>query len=154
LVKDGLLEIRPKLVPTVGGSIFTDDEYHLTDADQEFVGHLRGNEPVEDLVAWAEDYCPNGRHIYYESDEPDAFAATIRADFGLDVISDQAWGQIIDDDGEGPSRPAARQASWHISKSADGASSHARTWRLSSAGLHHDLRRDALVRREHDIERL
>lgn len=48
LVKDGLIEIRPKLVPATGGSIFTTDEYRLTKAGQEFVGHLRANEPVED----------------------------------------------------------------------------------------------------------
>ena len=38
LVKDGLLEIRAKLFPAIAGSIFTNDEYHLTDAGQEFVG--------------------------------------------------------------------------------------------------------------------
>ena len=35
LVKEGLLEIKAKLVPAIGGSIFTNDEYHLTDAGQE-----------------------------------------------------------------------------------------------------------------------
>ncbi len=97
LVKDGLLEITAKLFPAIGGSIFTNDEYHLTDAGQEFVGHLRGNEPLADVTAWAEDYWPNGRHIYYEGGEPEAFAAMIKDEFGLDVTSDRAWGQVIDD---------------------------------------------------------
>jgi len=98
LVKDGLLEIKPKLFPVIGGgSIFTNDEYQLTDAGQEFVGHLRVNEPLADVIAWAENYWPNGRHIYYEGSEPEAFAATIKDEFGLDVTSDRAWGQIIDD---------------------------------------------------------
>lgn len=98
LVKDGLLEIKAKLVPGIGGgSIFTNDEYHLTIAGQEFVGHLRGNEPVADIIAWAEDYWPNGRHIYYEGDEPEVFAATIKDEFGLDVTSDNNWGQAIED---------------------------------------------------------
>jgi hypothetical protein len=97
LVKDGLLEIKAKLVPSIGGSIFTNDEYHLTDQGQEFVGHLRGNEPLADVIAWAEEYWPDGRNIYYEGDEPEAFAATIKDEFGLDVTSDRAWGQVIDD---------------------------------------------------------
>ena len=97
LVKDGLLEIKAKLLPSIGGSIFTNDEYHLTDSGQEFVGHLRGNEPLVDIIAWAEDYWPNGRHIYYEGSEPEVFATTIRHKFGLDVTSDHAWGQVIDD---------------------------------------------------------
>jgi hypothetical protein len=97
LIKDGLLEIKAKLVPAIGGSIFTNDEYQLTDAGQEFVGHLRGNEPLADVIAWAEDYWPNGRHIYYEGGEPEAFAATIKDEFGLDVTIDRAWGQVIDD---------------------------------------------------------
>jgi hypothetical protein len=98
LVKDGLLEIKPKLFPVIGGgSIFTNDEYHLTDAGQEFVGHLRGNEPLADVIAWAEDYWPNGRQIYYEGGEPETFAAAIKDEFGLDVTSDRAWGQVIDD---------------------------------------------------------
>jgi len=97
LVKDGLLEIRAKLVPAIGGSIFTNDEYRLTDAGQEFVGNLRGNEPLADVIAWAEGYWPDGRHIYYEGDEPEAFAATIKDEFGLDLTSDPAWGQVIDD---------------------------------------------------------
>jgi hypothetical protein len=97
LVKDGLLEIKPKILPGIGGSIFTNDQYYLTKTGQEFVGHLRGNEPVADIVAWAEDYWPEGRHIYYEGDEPDTFAVTIMDEFGLDVTSDPGWGQVIDD---------------------------------------------------------
>jgi hypothetical protein len=97
LVKDGLLEIKTKLVPAIGGSISTNDEYYLTDAGQEFVRHLRGNEPLADMIAWAEDYWPDGRHIYYEGDEPEAFAATLKDAFGLDVTSDPAWGEVIDD---------------------------------------------------------
>jgi hypothetical protein len=89
--------IKARLLPAIGGSIFTSDEYHLTDAGQEFVGHLRGNELLADVIAWAEDYWPNGRHIYYEDGEPEAFAATIKDEFGLDVTSDRAWGQVIDD---------------------------------------------------------
>jgi hypothetical protein len=97
LVKDGLLAIKAKLLPSIGGSILTNDEYRLTDAGQEFVDHLRGNEPLADVIAWAENYWPNGRHIYYEGGEPEAFAVTIRDKFGLDVTSDHAWGQVIDD---------------------------------------------------------
>jgi hypothetical protein len=117
LVKDGLLEVKaklllikgtlqevdPKLLPTIGGSIFTNDEYHLTGAGQEFIGHLRGNEPLADMVAWAEGYWPDGRDIYYEGEEPEAFAATIADEFGLDVTSDHAWGQVLDDDDGGGS---------------------------------------------------
>ena len=87
----------PELPGAVGGIIFPNDEYHLTDAGQEFVGHLRGNEPLADVIAWTEDYWPNGRHIYYEGGKPEAFAATIKDEFGLDVTSDRAWGQLIDD---------------------------------------------------------
>jgi HNH endonuclease len=47
LIKDGLLEIRPKLVPAIGGSLFTSDEYHLTEAGQEFVERVRANRPLE-----------------------------------------------------------------------------------------------------------
>lgn len=97
MVKDGLLEIKTKLVPAIGGSIFTNDEYHLTAAGQEFVGHLRGNEPLADIIAWAEETWPNGRHIYYEGGEPEVFAATIKDEFGLDVTSDPAWAEVIDD---------------------------------------------------------
>jgi HNH endonuclease len=102
LIKDGLLEMIFKLVPSIGGSIFTNDEYQLTGAGREFVGHLRGNEPLADVIAWAEDYWPNGRHIYYEGNEPAVFAATVKAEFGLDVTSDNEWAQIIDD-GDGSS---------------------------------------------------
>lgn len=102
LVKDGLLEIKFKLVPAIGGSIFTNDEYYLTAAGQEFVSHLRGNEPLADTIAWAEDYWPTGRHVYYEGDEPEVFAATVKDEFGLDLASDQAWGKTIDD-GDGDS---------------------------------------------------
>ncbi len=49
------------------------------------------------VIAWAEDYWPNGRHIYYEGGEPEAFAAAIKDEFGLDVTSDRAWRQVIDD---------------------------------------------------------
>ena len=98
LVKDGLLEIKAKLLPALGGSIFTNDEYHLTHAGKEFVGHLRGNEPLADIIAWAEEYWPDGRDIYYEGDEPGTFAATIKDEFGLDVTCDHAWGEVIDDD--------------------------------------------------------
>ncbi len=101
LVKDGLLEIKAKLLPARGGPLLMNDEYHLTDAGKEFVGHLRINEPLADIIAWAEDYWPNGRQIYYEGDEPETFAATIEDEFGLDVTSDRAWGQVIDDDDGG-----------------------------------------------------
>lgn len=47
LVKDGLLEIMPKLVPSLGGSIFTHDEYHLTTAGRAFIEHLMANVPFE-----------------------------------------------------------------------------------------------------------
>jgi hypothetical protein len=97
LVKDGLLEIQAKIIPTLGGSIFTNDEYRLTSAGWEFVGHLRGNEPLADLISWAEDYWPNGRHIFYEGDAPKDFAATIKNEFGLDVTDDRGWGQVIED---------------------------------------------------------
>ena len=101
LVKDGLLEVKAKVVPIIGGSIFTNDEYQLTRTGQEFVNHLRGNEPLADLVAWAEDYWPDGRNIRYEGDEAEDFAITVKAEFGLDVKIDSGWGQIIDDDCEG-----------------------------------------------------
>jgi hypothetical protein len=101
LIKDGLLEVKFKLVPIIGGSIFTNDEYQLTNLGHEFVGHLRGNEPVADMIAWAEDYWPDGRNIYYEGDEPEVFAATVEHEFGLDVTSDEAWGQEIGDPEEG-----------------------------------------------------
>jgi hypothetical protein len=107
LVKDGLLEIKAKLLPTIGGSIFTNDEYYLTRAGKEFVGHLRGNEPLAETIAWAEDYWPDGRDIYYEGDEPEAFAATVKDEFGLDVTSDPAWAEMIDD-GEGGSFMSCR----------------------------------------------
>jgi HNH endonuclease len=97
LVKDGLLEIKAKLIPALGGSIFTSDEYHLTEAGKEFVSHLRGNEPVTDMIAWAEEFWPGGRHIYYEGSEPETFAATIKDEFNLDVSVDHAWGQVIED---------------------------------------------------------
>lgn len=98
LIKDGLLNIRAKLLPSLGGPVFTNDEYYLTDTGKEFVGHLRGNEPLADLIAWAEDYWPDGRHIYYEGNEPEVFAATIKDEFGLDVASDPSWAEVIDDD--------------------------------------------------------
>jgi hypothetical protein len=48
LVKDGMLQIIPKLVPGIGGgAIFTNDEYRLTDAGREFVNHLMSNEPLD-----------------------------------------------------------------------------------------------------------
>ncbi len=107
LVKDGLLEVKTKLVPAIGGSIFTNDEYYLTRAGKEFVGHLRGNEPLAETIAWAEEYWPDGRDIYYEGNEPEAFAATIKAEFGLDVTGDPAWAEIIGD-GEGSSFMSCR----------------------------------------------
>jgi hypothetical protein len=35
------------------------------------------------LLPWRELF-PNGRHIYYEGDDPDGFAAEIRTEFGFD----------------------------------------------------------------------
>lgn len=99
LVKDGLIGVKAKLIPTIGGSIFTHDEYYLTVAGQEFVSHLRGNAPLAGIIAWAEDYWPDGRHVYYEGDEPEAFAATVKDEFDLDLTNDHAWGEVIDEGG-------------------------------------------------------
>jgi hypothetical protein len=92
LVKDGLLEIKAKLFPVIGGSVVTNDEYHLTDAGREFVGNLRGNEPLADVIAWAEDYWPNGRHIYYEGGEPGGGQRWAHDDRG-----DPSGGQLVTD---------------------------------------------------------
>lgn len=101
LIKDDLLQVKYKLFPGIGGgSIFTNDQYFLTGAGKEFVGHLRGNEPVADIVAWAEDYFSDGRQIFYEGDDPEGFAATVNEEFGLDVTSDHSWGELVDE-GEG-----------------------------------------------------
>jgi hypothetical protein len=104
LVKDGLINIKDKLLPTMGGAIFTNDEYYLTDSGKEFIRHLRGNEPLSDLIVWAEDFFPEGRHIYYEGNEPEVFAVNVKDEFGLDVTLDPGWAQVIDDDEGGSFR--------------------------------------------------
>ena len=40
---------------------------------------------------WRELF-PNGRHIYYEGDEPQKFVDEIRAEFGFDPSADPDWG--------------------------------------------------------------
>jgi hypothetical protein len=47
LLKDGLLQIVPKLVPGIGGgALFTNDEYCLTEAGSAFVTEWTSNRPL------------------------------------------------------------------------------------------------------------
>jgi hypothetical protein len=98
LVKDGLLEIKVNPGRMAIGAVFISEDYRLTTAGQEFVDHLRGNEPLADIVAWAEGYWPDGRHIWYEGDSPESFAAAVKDELGLDVTKDPGWGRLIDED--------------------------------------------------------
>jgi hypothetical protein len=50
------------------------------------------------LPAWS-DLFPEGRHIFYEGDDPAAFVRQIRAEFGFSPASDPRWGEQIDGDG-------------------------------------------------------
>ena len=43
------------------------------------------------LKPWQELH-PNGRHIYYEGDDPEGFAQEILAEFGFDPSADELWG--------------------------------------------------------------
>jgi hypothetical protein len=37
---------------------------------------------------------PEGRDIFYEGDDPDGFAAQIRAEFGFDPAADSCWDEM------------------------------------------------------------
>ncbi len=41
---------------------------------------------------------PEGRHIYYEGDDPTGFASQIEAEFGFSPALDPHWGEQIDGD--------------------------------------------------------
>lgn len=48
LIKDGYLQIVPKLVPSVGmGAMFTNDHYRLTDRGRAFIEALIANKPLD-----------------------------------------------------------------------------------------------------------
>ena len=54
----------------------------------ELVVEARG---ILESFKWAEQF-PNGRSIFYEGEDPNGFAETIREEFGLDVTADEdAW---------------------------------------------------------------
>jgi hypothetical protein len=53
---------------------------------------------VAALPAWSELF-PEGRHIFYEGDNPAAFVRQIQAEFGFSPASDPGWGEQIDGDG-------------------------------------------------------
>lgn len=44
-----------------------------------------------DLLPWSELF-PDGRHIFYEGDEPEVFVEQIKKEFGFDPSADEHWG--------------------------------------------------------------
>ena len=42
-------------------------------------------------LKWSEMF-PDGRHIYYEGDDPKGFVEQIKAEFGFDPSKDEHWG--------------------------------------------------------------
>jgi hypothetical protein len=47
------------------------------------------------MMTWRELF-PTGRGLFYEGDDPDGFAATIKAEFGFDPSTDPRWGAHYD----------------------------------------------------------
>src|SRR3954465_4102833 len=54
----------------------------------------RAQERAIPLPAWSE-LCPNGRHIFYEGDDPQGFVAEIKERFGFDPSRDPRWAEPI-----------------------------------------------------------
>jgi hypothetical protein len=55
------------------------------------------------LPAWSELF-PEGRHIYYEGDDPAGFVRQIQAEFGFSPAADPHWGEEFEGD-QGPYLP-------------------------------------------------
>ena len=49
---------------------------------------------TDDSITWRE-LRPEGRHIFYEGDDPQKFAEEIRTEFGFDPSNDPLWGVLI-----------------------------------------------------------
>jgi hypothetical protein len=56
------------------------------------------------LPAWSELF-PEGRHIFYEGDDPVGFVRQIKAEFGFSPADDPHWGEQFEDK-EGPFSPS------------------------------------------------
>lgn len=54
--------------------------------------------PAEAELMTYSEYWPEGRELYYEGDDPNGFAATIRAEFGFDPVTDPDWGVWVEED--------------------------------------------------------
>ncbi|MFG1883777.1 hypothetical protein [Micromonospora sp. NPDC049102] len=55
---------------------------------------------LEQRSAWRNLY-PQGRHIFYEGDDPAGFAEEVRAEFGFDPTADPHWGTRIGSEDNG-----------------------------------------------------
>ena len=61
-------------------------------------------EQIAALPAWSELF-PQGRHIFYEGDNPAEFVRQIQAEFGFNPADDPHWGEQLEDI-EGPFPPS------------------------------------------------
>jgi hypothetical protein len=61
------------------------------DMIEELVDRVRRIERNFDAGRWPELF-PEGRHIFYEGDEPGKFAQQVHSEFGFDVTKDAKWG--------------------------------------------------------------
>jgi hypothetical protein len=50
----------------------------------------------ENTGAWSLMF-PEGRHIFYEGDDPEGFRAEIQEKFGFDPANSSSWGVLISD---------------------------------------------------------
>lgn len=48
------------------------------------------------------EYHPEGRHIYYEGDDPQQFVEEIKAEFGFDPSADEDWAFLVPADDRAP----------------------------------------------------
>lgn len=96
---------------------------------------------MTDTTTWRELF-PEGRVIFYEGDDPAAFTAAIKAEFGFDPAADPRWGRGIKW-GEGPMADGGEAGSTPTSSTV-----RPSTWTRSTAtgsrwgADHHDQHHD------------
>lgn len=52
------------------------------------------------LPKWSELF-PDGRHIFYEGDDPDGFEKIMKDEFGIDLAAQKSWREPIEPDRPG-----------------------------------------------------
>jgi len=62
--------------------------------------YTRGNRMLdEEMLPWSKLF-PEGRHIYYEGNDPVGFRAQIMKEFGFDPGTSEGWGRWVETDRE------------------------------------------------------